>query len=154
MVNCNLQRLDGPVRGNGKIIQELESQFRGAGWNVIKLVWDRTWDPLLAQDRDGVLVNKMNTTPDGQFQTYATETGSYIRDHFFGDDHRLRAMVENMTDDQILHLGRGGHDHQKIFAAYTGGQCSTRASRRSSSRRPSRAGRSARTSRAATRPTR
>ncbi|NEB76852.1 pyruvate dehydrogenase (acetyl-transferring), homodimeric type [Streptomyces sp. SID14478] len=119
VVNCNLQRLDGPVRGNGKIIQELESQFRGAGWNVIKLVWDRSWDPLLAQDRDGVLVNKLNTTPDGQFQTYATEPGSYIRDHFFGDDHRLRAMVENMSDDQILHLGRGGHDHKKIFAAFT-----------------------------------
>ncbi|HCA87422.1 MAG TPA: pyruvate dehydrogenase (acetyl-transferring), homodimeric type [Streptomyces sp.] len=118
VVNCNLQRLDGPVRGNGKIMQELESQFRGAGWNVIKLVWDRSWDPLLAQDRDGVLVNKLNTTPDGQFQTYATETGSYIRDHFFGDDHRLRKMVEGMTDDQILHLGRGGHDHRKIYAAY------------------------------------
>ncbi|MGW7296025.1 pyruvate dehydrogenase (acetyl-transferring), homodimeric type [Streptomyces xiamenensis] len=118
VVNCNLQRLDGPVRGNGKIIQELESVFRGAGWNVIKLVWDRSWDPLLAQDRDGVLVNKLNTTPDGQFQTYATETGGYIRDHFFGGDQRLRAMVEHMTDDQILHLGRGGHDHRKIYAAY------------------------------------
>ncbi|MFE4869611.1 pyruvate dehydrogenase (acetyl-transferring), homodimeric type [Streptomyces sp. NPDC056682] len=118
VVNCNLQRLDGPVRGNGKIIQELESQFRGAGWNVIKLIWDRSWDPLLAQDRDGILVNKMNTTPDGQFQTYATETGAYIREHFFGDDQRLRAMVEGMTDQQILHLGRGGHDHKKIFAAF------------------------------------
>ncbi|MFB7760004.1 pyruvate dehydrogenase (acetyl-transferring), homodimeric type [Streptomyces xiamenensis] len=118
VVNCNLQRLDGPVRGNGKIIQELESVFRGAGWNVIKLVWDRSWDPLLAQDRDGVLVNKLNTTPDGQFQTYATETGGYIRDHFFGGDQRLRAMVEHMTDDQLLHLGRGGHDHRKIYAAY------------------------------------
>jgi pyruvate dehydrogenase E1 component len=119
VVNCNLQRLDGPVRGNGKVIQELESQFRGAGWNVIKLVWDRTWDPLLAQDRDGILVNRLNTTPDGQFQTYATETGGYIRDHFFGDDQRLRKMVEHMTDDQILHLGRGGHDHKKIYAAYS-----------------------------------
>ncbi|MFJ3707263.1 pyruvate dehydrogenase (acetyl-transferring), homodimeric type [Streptomyces sp. NBC_01387] len=119
VVNCNLQRLDGPVRGNGKIIQELESQFRGAGWNVIKLVWDRSWDPLLAQDRDGVLVNRMNTTPDGQFQTYATESGAYIREHFFGDDQRLRKMVEGMTDEQILHLGRGGHDHKKVFAAYT-----------------------------------
>ncbi|SOD60256.1 pyruvate dehydrogenase E1 component [Streptomyces zhaozhouensis] len=118
VVNCNLQRLDGPVRGNGKIMQELESQFRGAGWNVIKLVWDRSWDPLLAQDRDGVLVNKLNTTPDGQFQTYATETGAYIRDHFFGGDQRLRDMVSGMTDDQILHLGRGGHDHRKIYAAY------------------------------------
>ncbi|GHJ37905.1 pyruvate dehydrogenase (acetyl-transferring), homodimeric type [Streptomyces sp. TS71-3] len=119
VVNCNLQRLDGPVRGNGKIIQELESQFRGAGWNVIKLVWDRSWDPLLAQDRDGILVNRLNNTPDGQFQTYATETGAYIRRHFFGDDQRLRAMVENMTDDQILHLGRGGHDHRKIYAAFS-----------------------------------
>ncbi|RBM18989.1 pyruvate dehydrogenase (acetyl-transferring), homodimeric type [Streptomyces sp. PT12] len=118
VVNCNLQRLDGPVRGNGKIIQELESVFRGAGWNVIKLIWDRTWDPLLAQDRDGVLVNKLNTTPDGQFQTYATETGAYIRDHFFGGDQRLRSMVESMSDEQILHLGRGGHDHRKVYAAY------------------------------------
>ena len=118
VINCNLQRLDGPVRGNGKIIQELESVFRGAGWNVIKLIWDRSWDPLLAQDVDGVLVNKLNTTPDGQFQTYATETGGYIRDHFFGDDYRLRKMVEGLTDDQILHLGRGGHDHRKIYAAY------------------------------------
>jgi pyruvate dehydrogenase E1 component len=119
VVNCNLQRLDGPVRGNGKIIQELESQFRGAGWNVIKLVWDHSWDPLLAQDRDGLLVNKMNITPDGQFQTYATETGAYIREHFFGSDQRLRKMVEDLSDEQILHLGRGGHDHRKVFAAYT-----------------------------------
>ncbi|WP_282205640.1 pyruvate dehydrogenase (acetyl-transferring), homodimeric type [Kitasatospora fiedleri] len=118
VVNCNLQRLDGPVRGNGKIIQELESQFRGAGWNVIKLIWDRSWDPLLAQDRDGVLVNKLNTTPDGQFQTYATESGAYIRDHFFGGDLRLRSMVENMSDHQIQHLGRGGHDHRKVYAAF------------------------------------
>ncbi|GAA2088021.1 pyruvate dehydrogenase (acetyl-transferring), homodimeric type [Streptomyces albiaxialis] len=118
VINCNLQRLDGPVRGNGKIIQELESYFRGAGWNVIKLVWDRSWDPLLAQDRDGVLVNKLNTTPDGQFQTYATESGAYIREHFFGGDQRLRKMVEGMTDDQLLHLGRGGHDHRKVYAAY------------------------------------
>ncbi|GGO80509.1 pyruvate dehydrogenase (acetyl-transferring), homodimeric type [Wenjunlia tyrosinilytica] len=118
VVNCNLQRLDGPVRGNGKIIQELEAYFRGAGWNVIKLVWDRSWDPLLAQDVDAVLVNKLNNTPDGQFQTYATETGAYIREHFFGDDHRLRKMVENLSDDQILHLGRGGHDHRKIYAAF------------------------------------
>ncbi|GAA2595552.1 pyruvate dehydrogenase (acetyl-transferring), homodimeric type [Streptomyces axinellae] len=118
VINCNLQRLDGPVRGNGKVIQELESYFRGAGWNVIKLVWDRSWDPLLAQDRDGVLVNKLNTTPDGQFQTYATESGGYIREHFFGGDQRLRQMVEGMTDDQLLHLGRGGHDHRKVYAAY------------------------------------
>jgi pyruvate dehydrogenase E1 component len=117
VVNCNLQRLDGPVRGNGKVMQELESVFRGAGWNVIKLVWDRTWDPLLAQDRDGVLVEKLNTTPDGQFQTYATESGEYIRENFFGGDLRLRKMVEGMTDQQIQHLGRGGHDHRKVYAA-------------------------------------
>ena len=84
VINCNLQRLDGPVRGNGKIIQELEAFFRGAGWNVIKVIWGRDWDPLLAQDTDGVLVNKMNTTPDGQFQTYSVESGAYIREHFFG----------------------------------------------------------------------
>ncbi|WP_016906652.1 pyruvate dehydrogenase (acetyl-transferring), homodimeric type [Streptomyces xiaopingdaonensis] len=118
VINCNLQRLDGPVRGNGKIMQELESYFRGAGWNVIKLVWDRSWDPLLGQDRDGVLVNKLNSTPDGQFQTYATESGAYIRDHFFGGDQRLRKMAEGMTDEQLLHLGRGGHDHRKVYAAY------------------------------------
>src|SRR5213079_3202951 len=99
VINCNLQRLDGPVRGNGKIMQELESYFRGAGWNVIKLVWDRSWDPLLAQDVDGVLVDKLNKTPDGQFQTYATESGAYIREHFFGDDQRLRNMVNGLTDD-------------------------------------------------------
>ena len=93
VINCNLQRLDGPVRGNGKIIQELEAYFRGAGWNVIKVIWGRDWDPLLARDTDGVLVNKMNTTPDGQFQTYSVESGAYIRENFFGGDPRLRAMV-------------------------------------------------------------
>ena len=97
VVNCNLQRLDGPVRGNGKIIQELESYFRGAGWNVIKVVWGRDWDPLLARDGDGALVNQMNQTPDGQFQTYTVESGAYIRDHFFGTDPRLRKMVEDMS---------------------------------------------------------
>jgi pyruvate dehydrogenase E1 component len=118
VVNCNLQRLDGPVRGNGKIIQELESIFRGAGWNVIKVVWGRDWDPLLAQDVDGVLVNKMNTTPDGQFQTYAVESGSYTREHFFGSDPRLRKMVEHLSDDQIRNLSRGGHDYRKVYAAF------------------------------------
>ncbi|MFI0350552.1 pyruvate dehydrogenase (acetyl-transferring), homodimeric type [Actinomadura sp. 9N407] len=118
VVNCNLQQLDGPVRGNGKIIQELESFFRGAGWNVIKVVWGRDWDPLLAQDSDGVLVNKMNTTPDGQFQTYTVETGGYIRDHFFGDDPRLRRMVEHMSDDDLRRLSRGGHDYRKVYAAF------------------------------------
>jgi pyruvate dehydrogenase E1 component len=118
VINCNLQRLDGPVRGNGKIIQELEAFFRGAGWNVIKVIWGRDWDPLLAHDTDGVLVNKMNTTPDGQFQTYSVESGAYIREHFFGDDPRLRAMVESMTDDQLRGLSRGGHDYRKVYAAF------------------------------------
>ncbi len=118
VINCNLQQLDGPVRGNGKIIQELESTFRGAGWNVIKVVWGRQWDPLLARDVDGVLVNRMNSTPDGQFQTYSTEDGAYIRDHFFGVDPRLRKMVEHMTDDQIVKLPRGGHDYRKVYAAF------------------------------------
>jgi pyruvate dehydrogenase E1 component len=118
VVNCNLQRLDGPVRGNGKIIQELESYFRGAGWNVIKVVWGRQWDELLARDVDGVLVNAMNTTPDGQFQTYSTADGAFIRDDFFGSDPRLRKMVEHLTDDQLRHLPRGGHDYRKVYAAF------------------------------------
>jgi pyruvate dehydrogenase E1 component len=118
VVNCNLQRLDGPVRGNGKIIQELESFFRGAGWNVIKVIWGRDWDPLLAQDVDGVLVNKMNTTPDGQFQTYAVESGAYTREHFFGSDPRLRAIVSHLSDDQVRNLSRGGHDYRKVYAAF------------------------------------
>jgi pyruvate dehydrogenase E1 component len=118
VINCNLQRLDGPVRGNGKIIQELESFFRGAGWNVIKVIWGRDWDPLLAQDVDGVLVNKMNTTPDGQFQTYAVESGAYTREHFFGGDPRLRSIVSHLTDDQVRNLSRGGHDYRKVYAAF------------------------------------
>src|SRR6476619_4960889 len=118
VVNCNLQRLDGPVRGNGKIIQELEAEFRGAGWNVIKVIWGRDWDPLLAQDTDGVLVNKMNTTPDGQFQTYSVESGAYIRENFFGDDPRLRAMVAHLSDDELRGLSRGGHDYRKVYAAF------------------------------------
>jgi pyruvate dehydrogenase E1 component len=118
VINCNLQRLDGPVRGNGKIIQELEAFFRGAGWNVIKVIWGRDWDPLLAQDVDGVLVNKMNTTPDGQFQTYAVESGAYTREHFFGTDPRLRAIVSHLSDDQVRNLSRGGHDYRKVYAAF------------------------------------
>ncbi|GAB3623806.1 pyruvate dehydrogenase (acetyl-transferring), homodimeric type [Mariniluteicoccus endophyticus] len=118
VINCNLQQLDGPVRGNGKIVQELESLFLGAGWNVIKVLWGRDWDPLLAQDVDGALVNKMNTTPDGQFQTYTTEDGAYIRDHFF-DDPRLARMVADMSDDQIKNLSRGGHDYRKVYAAFS-----------------------------------
>nr|WP_234412440.1 pyruvate dehydrogenase (acetyl-transferring), homodimeric type [Nocardioides sediminis] len=118
IINCNLQQLDGPVTGNGKIIQELEANFRGAGWNVIKVVWGREWDALLAKDVDGVLVNRMNTTPDGQFQTYSTEDGAYVRDHFFGVDPRLRKMVEHMSDSQIEKLPRGGHDYRKVYAAF------------------------------------
>ncbi|HVF52453.1 MAG TPA: pyruvate dehydrogenase (acetyl-transferring), homodimeric type [Actinomycetota bacterium] len=118
VVNCNLQRLDGPVRGNGKVIQELESIFRGAGWHVIKVVWGREWDDLLARDTDGILVNQMNTTLDGDFQKYAVETGDYIRKHFFGPDPRLREMVTHLSDDDLRHLRRGGHDYRKLYAAY------------------------------------
>jgi pyruvate dehydrogenase E1 component len=118
VVNCNLQRLDGPVRGNGKVIQELESFFRGAGWNVVKVIWGREWDKLLAADRDGVLVHAMNTTPDGQFQTYATESGAYIREHFFGRDPRLLKLVENLSDQDLERLPRGGHDYRKVYATY------------------------------------
>jgi pyruvate dehydrogenase E1 component len=118
VVNCNLQRLDGPVRGNGKIIQELEAVFRGAGWNVIKVIWAEGWDKLLANDKDGVLLDKMNTTVDGEFQRYATESGAYIREHFFGPDPRLRALVANMSDEELQALGRGGHDYLKMYAAY------------------------------------
>ncbi|WP_347405354.1 pyruvate dehydrogenase (acetyl-transferring), homodimeric type [Asanoa sp. WMMD1127] len=118
VINCNLQRLDGPVRGNGKVIQELEAFFRGAGWNVIKVVWGREWDPLLAADADGALVNLMNSTPDGDYQTYKAESGAYVREHFFGRDARTRKMVEGMSDDEIWNLKRGGHDYRKIYAAY------------------------------------
>ncbi|WP_235738938.1 pyruvate dehydrogenase (acetyl-transferring), homodimeric type [Nocardioides alcanivorans] len=118
VINCNLQQLDGPVTGNGKIIQELESNFRGAGWNVIKVIWGRDWDDLLARDVDGVLVNKMNSTPDGAFQTFSVEDGAYNRENFFGPDPRLRKMVEHMTDRQIEKLPRGGHDYRKVYAAF------------------------------------
>ena len=118
VINCNLQRLDGPVRGNGKVIQELESFFRGAGWNVIKVVWGREWDSLLANDTDGALVNLMNTTPDGDFQTYKGESGAYVRDNFFGRDPRARKLVEHMSDDEVWGLKRGGHDYRKLYAAY------------------------------------
>src|SRR6476469_11122456 len=118
VVNCNLQRLDGPVRGNGKIIQELEATFRGAGWNVIKVIWGQGWDELLARDVDGVLVNQMNSTVDGQFQKYAVESGAYIREHFFGPDPRLQRMVAPLSDDDLRMLPRGGHDYRKLFAAY------------------------------------
>ena len=118
VVNCNLQRLDGPVRGNGKIIQELEAVFRGAGWNVVKVIWGRKWDELLARDVDNVLLNKMTTTLDGEYQKYSVESGAYIREHFFGPDPRLRAMVEHLSDDELRTLPRGGHDYRKLYAAY------------------------------------
>ncbi|HET9435360.1 MAG TPA: pyruvate dehydrogenase (acetyl-transferring), homodimeric type, partial [Candidatus Limnocylindrales bacterium] len=118
VVNCNLQRLDGPVRGNGKIIQELEAVFRGSGWNVIKVVWGREWDELLARDVDGVLVEKMNTTIDGEFQKFSVAGGAYIREHFFGPDPRLRRLVEHLSDEDLAKLRRGGHDYRKVYAAY------------------------------------
>ncbi|MBK9180667.1 MAG: pyruvate dehydrogenase (acetyl-transferring), homodimeric type [Acidimicrobiales bacterium] len=118
VVNCNLQRLDGPVRGNGKVIQELEAVFRGAGWNVIKVIWGSKWDELLARDVDGVLLNAMNTTVDGEFQRYTVESGAYIREHFFGPDPRLRRLVEHLSDDELRWLPRGGHDYRKLYAAY------------------------------------
>jgi len=118
VVNCNLQRLDGPVRGNGKVIQELEGLFRGAGWNVIKVVWGREWDELLARDVDGVLVQKMNDTVDGEYQKFSTSTGLFVREHFFGPDPRLGKLVAHLSDTDIERLRRGGHDYRKVYAAY------------------------------------
>jgi pyruvate dehydrogenase E1 component len=118
VINCNLQRLDGPVRGNGQIIQELEAAFRGAGWNVIKVLWGRDWDPLLAKDRDGLLVKRMGEIVDGQYQKYAVESGAYIREHFWGADPRLLDMVKHLTDDQLKMLTLGGHDPVKVYNAY------------------------------------
>jgi pyruvate dehydrogenase E1 component len=118
VINCNLQRLDGPVRGNGNIIQELEAVFRGAGWNVIKAIWGRSWDPLLAADQDGVLVKRLNEVVDGEWQKYSTESGAYIRERLFGTDPRLLDMVRHLSDEQITKLGLGGHDPFKIYAAY------------------------------------
>jgi pyruvate dehydrogenase E1 component len=118
IVNCNLQRLDGPVRGNGKIIQELEAAFRGAGWNVIKVIWGSNWDPLLERDKSGLLVKRMNEVCDGEFMKYAVEPGSYIREHFFGKHPELLALVEHLSDEQLSKLSRGGHDPEKVYAAY------------------------------------
>ncbi len=118
VINCNLQQLDGPVRGNGKIIQELEGVFRGAGWNVIKVIWGREWDDLLARDVDGALLKRMNEVPDGQMQTYVAKGGAYVRDHFFGADPRLKELVAEMPDDALAKLSRGGHDYRKVYAAF------------------------------------
>ena len=118
VINCNLQRLDGPVRGNGNIVQELEAIFRGAGWNVIKVLWGTDWDPLLAADRDGLLVKRMGDVVDGQYQKYAVESGAYFREHFFGTDPRLLELVSHLSDEQLKRLRLGGHDPVKVYAAY------------------------------------
>jgi len=118
VINCNLQRLDGPVRGNGKIIQELETVFRGAGWNVIKVIWGTDWDDLLARDKDGLLIKRMGEVVDGEYQNYIVRGGAYIREHFFGKDPRLLKLVEHLSDDQLAKLRLGGHDPQKVYAAY------------------------------------
>ncbi|MEK0430018.1 MAG: pyruvate dehydrogenase (acetyl-transferring), homodimeric type, partial [Pseudomonadota bacterium] len=122
VINCNLQRLDGPVRGNGKIIQELEADFRGAGWNVIKVIWGSNWDDLLARDKDGVLQRIMMETVDGEYQNYKAKDGAYVRKHFFGKDPRGLELVANLSDDDIWRLLRGGHDPHKIYAAYKAAQ--------------------------------
>src|SRR5678810_666688 len=118
VINCNLQRLDGPVRGNGQIVQELEALFRGAGWNVIKVLWGSDWDPLLARDHDGLLAKRMGEVVDGQYQKYAVESGAYLREHFFGADPRLLEMVKHLSDDQLKKMTLGGHDPIKVYNAY------------------------------------
>jgi len=119
VVNCNLQRLDGPVRGNGKIIQELEADFRGANWNVIKVIWGSGWDPLIARDSTGILLNRMEECVDGEYQDFKSKNGAYVREHFFGKYPELKAMVAGLSDEEIWSLNRGGHDPSKIYAAYT-----------------------------------
>ncbi|WP_370687021.1 pyruvate dehydrogenase (acetyl-transferring), homodimeric type [Corynebacterium sp. CCUG 71335] len=118
VINCNLQRLDGPVRGNGQIVQELEAFFKGAGWEVIKVIWGREWDELLEKDEDNALVHIMNQTPDGDYQTFKANDGAWVREHFFGQDERTKKLVEDMTDEEIWNLRRGGHDYRKVYAAY------------------------------------
>lgn len=118
VINCNLQRLDGPVRGNGKIIQELESDFRGSGWNVIKVIWGSYWDPLLQKDKSGILLKRMEECVDGEYQTFKSQDGAFVRKHFFGKYPELADLVSNMSDDDIWRLNRGGHDPHKVFAAY------------------------------------
>lgn len=118
VVNCNLQRLDGPVRGNGKIIQELEGSFKGAGWNVLKVIWGRMWDPLFAKDHDGLLQQRMEEAVDGDYQNYKANSGAYVREHFFGTRPELQEMVKDLSDAEIWKLNRGGHDPYKVYAAY------------------------------------
>ena len=118
VINCNLQRLDGPVRGNGKIIQELEAAFLGAGWNVFKVLWGSRWDPLLAKDNKGLLRRVMEECVDGEYQNFKAKGGAYTREHFFGKYPELKAMVANMSDEEIWRLNRGGHDPHKVYAAY------------------------------------
>src|SRR5207302_5443115 len=118
VVNCNLQRLDGPVRGNGKIIQELEGEFRGAGWNVIEVIWGSYWDPLLARDKDGILLRIMEETLDGEYQNYKANDGAFVRKHFFGKHPKALEMVAKLSDEDIWRLNRGGHDPHKVYAAY------------------------------------
>ena len=130
VVNCNLQRLDGPVRGNGKIIQELEGNFRGAGWNVLKVVWGSYWDPLLLRDTSGMLRKVMMETVDGEYQNCKAFGGAYTREHFFGKTPETKALVGNLSDDDIRRLNRGGHDPHKVYAAYSAAVAHTRASRR------------------------
>ena len=134
-MNCNLQQLDGPVRGNGKIIQELEGYFRGAGWNVIKVVWGRLWDPLLARDEDGLLQQAMNETVDGEYQNFKAKGGAYVRNNFFGQHPQLLDLVSDMTDEDIYRLNRGGHDPYKITPRIAP-QLNMRGNPRSSSLKP------------------
>ena len=118
VVNCNLQRLDGPVRGNSKIIQELEGSFRGSGWNVIKVIWGSYWDQLLAKDKTGLLIKRMNECVDGEYQAFKAKGGSYVREKFFGKYPELTELVSSLTDKDIWRLNRGGHDPHKVYAAY------------------------------------
>ena len=129
VINCNLQRLDGPVRGNGKIIQELESEFRGSGWNVIKLIWGSYWDPLLQRDKDGILRQVMMDVVDGDYQAMKANDGAFVREQFFGRHPKLLEMVAKMSDQDVWRLNRGGHDPQKVYAAFHRAS-TTRASRR------------------------
>ena len=118
VINCNLQRLDGPVRGNGQIIQELEAVFRGAGWNVVKCIWGSDWDPLFERDTDGLLVRRLGEIVDGQYQKYSVESGAYMREHLFGGDPRLLELVKHLSDEDLQKLRLGGHDPAKVYAAY------------------------------------